>query len=586
MLDTTALHNLSKPEEEKVYAETGCLVKLETRTRQQLTPSGLQQVKVTVASTTNDQALKPDTVITAKIDGREAEITVAEYQKSDLGQLRCQTPFRDSTSWNGILHRHDDGTVFVFDNGTRIKYTMKMTAEEMFGTTSQAGSDTNSLPSQLTLDDFLERFTFITQDNLVADLFAPPHAAVMKLQEFKNQYAGAVKLGKSGKPIPLTTIWLKEPKRKTSRWEGYLPGGDLIFKDEYGVSAFNTYMGADFEETKNESLLGPVWTHLCYLFPQEDRLTLFMHWMAYGLQYPDKRIKFTPLLVARYHGTGRGWLAELMSKMLGDDNVTSTKIQIMAGKTSEGQYQNYLNKSVLCVIHEVREKGQEQFTVNDRIRDLLTEDRLPLNLKYGRNGTYQVHANFLMFSNHSDALILPAEDRRIWVHETTAKPQNEEYYVDLYEWLKGDGPRQLYWFLMRWDLSGFNRGMRAPKTPERARMIVAGQSPLAEAVTVLMNELKTDVNLSKITVAIPSQIVSLLTKVADYTIVENEKAQLGKILSDVAVRWISPTGTSVLKWEGQTVRPWMMKGSEQLGEMSPEGVRAALVDTNKILMFF
>ena len=49
-------------------------------------------------------------------------LTIAEYLKRNGGRTRCQTPFRDSSSWNGILGRTKTGGVYFHDNGLRQSY--------------------------------------------------------------------------------------------------------------------------------------------------------------------------------------------------------------------------------------------------------------------------------------------------------------------------------------------------------------------------------------------------------------------------------------------------------------------------------
>lgn len=68
----------------------------------------------------DEKLLSMDTII----ETQTGSMTLAEYWKSDAGKLRCQTPFRESSSWNGILNRHSDGTPFVFDNGIRTRYVL------------------------------------------------------------------------------------------------------------------------------------------------------------------------------------------------------------------------------------------------------------------------------------------------------------------------------------------------------------------------------------------------------------------------------------------------------------------------------
>jgi len=67
--------------------------------------------------------LREDLVITTKEYG---DITVETYLNHYEGaKLRCQTmPFRESTSWNGILHVDHEGRPILYDNGTHTLYTI------------------------------------------------------------------------------------------------------------------------------------------------------------------------------------------------------------------------------------------------------------------------------------------------------------------------------------------------------------------------------------------------------------------------------------------------------------------------------
>jgi len=74
-------------------------------------------------------------------------------------------------------------------------------------------------------------------------------------------------------------------------------------------------------------------------------------------------------------------------------------------------------------------------------------------------------------SNHTDALVLKEEDRRINVFRGPDKVQPRDYYNDLYGWLeKPDCVAGLYHELMARDLSGFN-WQTSMKNEARAEMI-------------------------------------------------------------------------------------------------------------------
>ena len=125
-LDTSTVKDLNPVEEDEVYSLTGCRVKKEARKRLRMTANGPKQIRVFEAITVDDQQLQPDTKVTVQIDGEHHTITVLEYWESAHKKLRCQVVFRDSTSWNGILNRHDGvwTAPFLFDNGARVKYVL------------------------------------------------------------------------------------------------------------------------------------------------------------------------------------------------------------------------------------------------------------------------------------------------------------------------------------------------------------------------------------------------------------------------------------------------------------------------------
>ena len=64
-------------------------------------------------------ALRADTRIETQ---RYGVLTVAEYVARNGDRTRCQTPFRASASWNGILGRTKQGGVYLHDNGIRQTY--------------------------------------------------------------------------------------------------------------------------------------------------------------------------------------------------------------------------------------------------------------------------------------------------------------------------------------------------------------------------------------------------------------------------------------------------------------------------------
>ena len=120
-LDTRLLPNLTD-EEATTYAEkTGQRVVKERRIESIMGADGkLITREVYRFGAVDDRQLKMDT----QIETRAGVVTLEEYWKGEQGKCRCQAPFRDSSSWNGILNRHKNGTPFVYDNGIRTRYVL------------------------------------------------------------------------------------------------------------------------------------------------------------------------------------------------------------------------------------------------------------------------------------------------------------------------------------------------------------------------------------------------------------------------------------------------------------------------------
>jgi hypothetical protein len=310
--------------------------------------------------------------------------------------------------------------------------------------------------------EFLNRYVYVTEGDSVHDLDGFPYDRPMKLTEFKNTTANkrmeieapaplvAVPDRTLPKMVPVHSQWMIDSERKLAQGFVYKPGKSRILNEAGGRQWINTFYMPPFpnpckivvenDVTKVnlkcvESQLDIFFRHMEYIIPVEEEREWFYDWMAFNVKRPGERCKVTPLLIATDHGTGRGWIVQLMNRLLGSWNCTKTKMSTLSGESNAGQFQDFMNDSLLCCIEEVRE-GDKRYGVTDAIRDYLTEDTLEINSKYGGKQTKPVYTNFLFNSNHVDALTLKEEDRRINVFRTVDGPKNKDYYDRLYGWLK------------------------------------------------------------------------------------------------------------------------------------------------------
>ncbi|XWN29916.1 MAG: PriCT-2 domain-containing protein [Devosia sp.] len=405
-------------------------------------------------------------------------------------------------------------------------------------------------PEGSVLQRFLTRYVFVEQGNLVCDLDKPPNCATSRIEEFRNATANVrhpVRVPtRKGPPIPklvpVHQSWLVHPDRKTAQGVLYEPDQPAHFERDglWWINAFHLPVFAP-----SDASTAVFHEHMAYLFPIPEEREWFVDWMAFNLQRPATRCKVTPLHVARAHGTGRGWVVELMQKLLGAWNCTKTKMSVLCGDGPGGAFHDYLHRTLFCAIEEVRE-GTQRYSVSDRIRDVLTEGTLEVNLKYGAKRTQSVHTNFFFMTNHPDALVLTTRDRRVNVFSGPDAPQDSAYYDRLYGWAKGPGVAALHKELLGRDLSAFE-WRRSMETPGREAMIANNQT-------------ETEVLFHEFIAAPPHPAMTFRQVVATLVAmsgdgpmgVDVDERQVTKLLQHHAVQ--GPR----LRVEGKKVRPWVL----------------------------
>lgn len=350
---------------------------------------------------------------------------------------------------------------------------------------------------------------------------------------------------------PLASEWLQSPYRRDVITAVYMPGKPMIVEQE-GRQYFNIMHMPSFPKTRAENKLKVFVEHMQYLIPDDEDREWFLSWMALNLQRPMVRSKVTPLHVSIAHGTGRGWVVEVMAALLGQHNCTTTKMQHLAGEGSAGAFNDYLDRSVLCSIAEVREAGG-RYAVSDKVRDILTEDHLEVNRKYGKKGMTRIYTNFFFMSNHPDALVLTAEDRRIYVISGPDEVKSGEYYDRLYTWKDdSEAMAQLYCWLMRRDISGVNFKV-ARLNAAKQRMIGCSQTETEVLFLEFMQNRPSDAMSFK---QIEAHMVEL-SGAGEFDAGLEEK-QIVKLLQHHGKGQAARR-----RVEGVLVRPWLFKDEKQ-----------------------
>lgn len=332
---------------------------------------------------------------------------------------------------------------------------------------------------------FLDRFVLIRGKH-VGDLLRPG-LAPMTVEAFKT-WAKNYSYVAEKKVVYLADYWLLSRWRKTADTENFRPDLPVLYRDpQTDVATFNTYVTPPtFEFTRETSRIQPILDHIRLLFDEEFENA--MSFLAWTVHRPDVRVQFALLHVAPHHGLGRGWLKELLVRLLGRDYVKNPTL----GDFMVGQFNEWLYRSLFVIFDEVRQKGDTKFKVQDKLREMITERRMMINRKNMPRFDADIYCNVMFLSNHLDALQIPDQDRRLWAVACLAEPQAPEYYTRLYALLDdAEALAQFYWALRPWlDNANFNPHGRAPITSALQYMREASKSELDMELTELVKHLR------------------------------------------------------------------------------------------------
>lgn len=259
------------------------------------------------------------------------------------------------------------------------------------------------------------------------------------------------------------------------------------FTDSDGLTCLNRYLGIPFEKIKTKEIdskgLGIFLDHIKYLTNSEYEFKTLISYLAHKIQHPEIKIPWVPLLVSSQTGTGRSWLAELLSKFFDEylSNVTHNNLKF--------GYTQYKVDKLFIVMHEIKDNDNYSFV--ETFKEQVTESKFWVDEKYTRSYRMTDCINYLFFSNHFDALRIDNSDRRFFVILNTKMPLDEKYYDVLYNITNNSDIQKLtaiYEYLKNYDLSDFNPFKRPELTEGKKIMI----ETTATELYLFLDEMRND----------------------------------------------------------------------------------------------
>lgn len=182
----------------------------------------------------------------------------------------------------------------------------------------------------------------------------------------------------------------------------------------------------------------PFLAHAARLLPVEAEREAVLDWMAWVIQNPRDKIRWSPVLKGP-QGHGKDTLFSVLREAVGAYNFQ----EISPGKLSEKFTSHYEKRIVL--VSEM--SNNDRHDVYERIKSGVTGSAAGL-LWVERKGIdpYPTldRLAWVILTNHDDAIALAQDDRRFYVVETsTGSAPPAAYFDALYDWLLKDGYRKV-----------------------------------------------------------------------------------------------------------------------------------------------
>lgn len=335
-----------------------------------------------------------------------------------------------------------------------------------------------------------------------------------------------------------------------------------------GMTGFNTWIPTKVQPINGNPYRFVHWIRRLCDTKEEARLLLF--WLAHLIQYPNRKIKFAVVLVGK-QGTGKSLLGRTMAKLIGPTNfgtVTTSHLK--------GDFNPYMDSRVLNVFEEAMDF--ERLSIGNKLKDLITEPTVTINDKYLRAFELENYVHFLFLTNHANALMLTADDRRYLVIHCERRRPSAEYFKSLIPWID-ENIGIILDYLQGINLSDFNPNEAPPMTRGKQLMIDLAQDPLEEAIIGLIEDRLPpfDKDLFKL-----DDVHRSLRQGGDDLGGKITRPKLQRVFADIGVIKLGQKGAQI---DGKTVRAtlWACRDQDRYLAMSDrELIEVFLIGFNSI----
>lgn len=259
-----------------------------------------------------------------------------------------------------------------------------------------------------------------------------------------------------------------------------------------GVSYLNSYVSSPIVATAGDVSLFT--SHIANLFPVANDQAILIAYFAALIQHRGVKFRWCPVLQGN-EGCGKGLIFKAIRSVVGARYSYSPRAKQLAG-----QFNDWIDERLLITIDEIR-IDRKDFDTLDVLKPMISDDDIESEGKGLKKKMVNNFANFLMSTNHKDAMSTNVGGRRFanffsalqTEADVSAAGMDARYFERLADWIGSDaGVAALAHWLQSYPipdvLNPATGCIRAPHTSSDAEMREVSLGVVEQAVQDAIQE--------------------------------------------------------------------------------------------------
>lgn len=276
---------------------------------------------------------------------------------------------------------------------------------------------------------------------------------------------------------------VRYPKAEFGCFRPEIPQGTLL--EEEGFIFVNTYV--PIETPRQQGDPAPFLRHLATLLPNQSDRDILLAYMAACVQHKGVKFQWAPLLQGA-DGNGKTLFTRCVAFAVGarythmppSDNIGEKFNQWLFGKILIGIEDVYIPNHKMEII--------------EILKPMITNDRMAMRAMKSDQIMGDNRANFMLNSNHKDAIRKTRTDRRFAVFYTAQQTAEDiardgldgNYFPEMYKWLRNGGyaivAEYLATYVIPEELNPATKCHRAPETTSTNEAIEASMGSIEQEI--------------------------------------------------------------------------------------------------------